>query len=170
MAKAKPKGKIVSVAADPAPSTNKMIFGIVVEINEKQVPISTDDLSDLKKNGLHFTLPEPVTLGSFTDLSDWLDKNFGVSIPDGTDLPDPLDKLVGAIKTLEFKVEQLAIKIPGTDNKTEKRTYQLRLSGAWNEAHDIIPGLDVLQIKGGIFGVTNMVNDQTPDEPTIVVQ
>lgn len=142
---------------------NSLVFGIVIDVNGTEVPISTDDIKNFKTKGFDFKLPQPVHLGSFDDLFKYLKDNYGVDIPSPADLPSPLNDMVGAITSLVFTVEQLAFHIPGTESPAgDKRTYTLRLAGAWAEAKEIIPGIP-LKLKGGVFGVTNMPNTQQAD-------
>lgn len=152
--------KTTALKADGDTSKNKLVFGIVVDVNGTEVPISTDDIGDYVNNGFKFELPQPVELGSFQDLFDWLKTNFGVEVPPATSLPNPLNDMVGAIETLVFSVDQLAFQIPGKNQEGKPTTYNLRISGSWDQAKPIIPGLEVLKLKGGVFGVTNMDNSK----------
>ena len=152
--------KTTALKADGDTSKNKLVFGIVVDVNGTEVPISTDDIGDYKNNGFKFELPQPVHLGSFQNLFGWLKDNFDVEIPPATNLPDPLNDMVGAIETLVFSVDQLAFQIPGKNQEGKPTTYNLRISGSWDQAKPIIPGLEVLKLKGGVFGVTNMDNSK----------
>ena len=159
---------LVSVDADPTSNT-KLVFGIIVEVNGTEVPISTDNIKDYQTKGFDFELPQPIHLGSFKDLFAWLKDNFGVEVPSADNLPSPLNDMVNALTELVFTVEQLAFHIPGKQSPaTDKRTYKLRMAAAWSEAKEIIPGLKVLKLKGGVFGVTNMPNTQTPDKAVTI--
>jgi hypothetical protein len=149
-----------ALKADGDTNKNKLVFGIVVDVNGTEVPISTDDIDGYEDNGFKFELPQPVELGSFQDLFTWLSSNFGVEVPSAANLPDPLDKMVGAVETLVFSVDQLAFQIPGKNQEGKPTTYNLRISGSWDQAKPIIPGLEVLKLKGGVFGVTNMDNSK----------
>lgn len=150
-----------TLAAAGDASTNRLVFGIVVDVNGTEIPISTDDIGNYVTNGFNFKLPQPVHLGSFNDLFNWLSENFGVTVPDPKDLPSPLNDMVNAVVTLVFTVDQLAFHIPGTQAPAnDKVTYNLRISGSWDEAKPIIPGVNVLKLKGGVFGVANMPNTQ----------
>jgi hypothetical protein len=151
-------------------SNYRAVFGIVLDVNGTEIPISSDNISNWKKNGLDFSLPQPVHLGSFNDLIEWLSTNFGVTIPSADDLPSPLNDMVNAITSLNFTVEQLAFKIPGTESTETQRTFTLRIAGSWDESKEIIPGLSVLKLKGGVFGVTNMNNTQAPDKAITISQ
>lgn len=149
-----------ALKADGDTTKNKLVFGIVVDVNGTEVPISTDDIGDYVNNGFKFELPQPLELGSFQDLFTWLSSNFGVEVPPATNLPPPLSDMVLAIETLVFSVDQLAFQIPGTNQKGKPTTYNLRISGSWDQSKQIIPGIDALKLKGGVFGVTNMDNSK----------
>lgn len=151
-------------------SSNNLVFGIVIDVNGTEVPISTDQIGDYINKGFDFSLPQPVHLGSFDDLFTWLQTNFGVTVPPASNLPSPLSDMVAAITSLEFTVEQLAFHIPGKNNTGDKVTYKLRIAGSWNQAKPIIPGVNVLKLKGGVFGVTNMPNSQQADKAITISQ
>lgn len=155
--------KTTALTADGDTSSNKLVFGIVVDVNGTEVPISTDDIGDYVNNGFKFELPQPVHLGSFQDLFNWLSTNFGVNIPPASNLPSPLSDMVNAIETLVFSVDQLAFQIPGKNQTGQNTTYNLRISGSWDQAKPIIPGINVLKLKGGVFGVTNMDNSKASE-------
>ena len=160
MAKSKAKKK-TSIQVSDDDSNVKVVFGVVIDVNGTLVPISTDDIQNYQNNGFRFEQKEPVKLGSFQDIIDWLDSNFNVTIPI-TDLPDPIQDMVNAVASFVFTVEQLKIYVPGKNaNDPDGTQYLLRISGAWDESKTLIPGISVLKLKGGVFGVTNMPN---PDE------
>src|SRR5580698_10295410 len=52
--------------ADPTPPaapTNQIAFGITFELNGQLVPISTDSIADMARNGLELGIPGPVVIG-----------------------------------------------------------------------------------------------------------
>jgi hypothetical protein len=77
-----------------SPSQAAPTVGIAatLDIHGTQVTISTGDLSDIKKNGLVFSLPAPVVLGSIHNLFDYLEQNLGLPIS-GTEIQHDIDGL-----------------------------------------------------------------------------
>ena len=158
--------------ADENGAEKKMIFGLLVEINDKPVTITSAniDFSNITQNGIEFTLPEQVKLGTFkkgiNGINDIL-KKFGVSkgLPEsrGVDI-DWLKKVLDKLENLELWVDEFHIKIPGSENTgsqdTKGNRYTLRMRGAaWPPSEEVETPLPVA-IKGIAFGVTN--EEETP--------
>jgi len=141
------------VAADP-PSAH-LVFGLNFNLHGTMVPVSTDDIANAKTKGIEFTLPEAVNLGTLTDFQAWFQKQFGVNLPLGTDLPSPLGKIMELLTTLDVSVDQFHIKVPGTESEDQNKLYTLAMSAIWPAGQGIplIPG--VLTIDGAVFGVSN---------------
>ncbi len=148
-------------ASVPAPlvatdePTTKLVFGVTFNLHGTQVPISTDDVADAAKNGIEFRLPQAVDLGTLDDFVAWFNNQFGVAIPSANDLPPPLDKIIGLLTSLNVRVDQFHIKIPGTADTDQNKYYTLAMSAFWTSGEGIplIPG--VLTIDGAVFGVSN---------------
>lgn len=166
MAKTKTKDKTARPLSAEATEA-KAIFGIVVEIFGTEIPISTEDLSNIKENGISFTLPQPVLIGSIDDLLGFLKEKFGIELPI-EDLPDIIKEMVAAVTSLKFTMEQLAIDFPGTQSPTQDKKFLFRVAGSWDESKEIIPG--VFALKGGVFGASNMNNDKQPDKAITISQ
>jgi hypothetical protein len=146
----------VVVPAAPADSrATKLVFGITFNLHGTQVSISTADIADAKAKGIEFTLPQPVDLGTLTDFQTWFKTQFGIDLPLGTDLPPPLGAVMGKLATLDVRVDEFHVKIPGTDNLNDPKLFTLAMSAIWppDGGISLIPG--VLSIDGGFFGVTN---------------
>lgn len=149
-----PANRPVALVKDDPPAT-KLVFGLNFDLHGTMVPVSTDDISKMKTEGIDFTLPEPVDLGTLNDFTAWFNKQFGVNIPSADQLPAPLDKIIGKLATLDVAVEQFHIKVPGTASKDQNKLFTLAMSAIWpdGEGIDLIPG--VLSIQGAVFGATN---------------
>lgn len=128
----------------------KIRFGIMLKINNTDVPITTDDIANAKENGVEFELPSPVTLGSIKDFQDWVQTKFSVSLPKAEDLPKPLDEVVGAMTDIQIAVNKAHIKVPA---KAEKVLYTIETSGTLKSEISLIK--DQLGVKGIVFGITN---------------
>jgi len=144
----------VPAALSDSPAT-KLVFGVTFNLHGTQVPISTADIADAKKKGIQFTLPQPVDLGTLTDFQTWFKTQFGVDLPLGTDLPDPLGQIMTKLATLDVSVDQFHVKIPGSDNPSDPKLFTLAMSAIWPPGGGIPLIPNVLSIDGGFFGVTN---------------
>jgi hypothetical protein len=148
----------VAVIEAGAPKT-KLVFGLVFDLRGTLIPVSTANLEEAKKEGVEFTLPEPVNLGSFEDFSEWFNTQFKVEIPKAGTLPEPLGKILTKLESLEVTVTRAHIKVPGEpeEGKEKEATlYTIELSAAWPKSKggiELIPG--VLEIQGAMFGVSN---------------
>lgn len=118
------------------------------------MPISAADISKIGEQGVKFTLPKPVVLGSIDDLLGYLEDNFGVSLPSG-DLPDWLQDIVTKITSMVFTVNLLKLNVPPSESD-EGTTYALHFAGTIpGGSLRPIPGFPI-GIQGGVFGATNI--------------
>ncbi len=148
----------VMLKEETEPKT-KVVFGLVFDLHGTLVPVSTANLEEAKKEGVEFTLPEPVNLGSFEDFSEWFKKQFGVDIPKAEELPEPLGKVLGKLAKLEVTVTQAHIKVPGEPEAGKKKAatlFTIELTASWPKSEGgIVLIEDVLEIQGAMFGVSN---------------
>ncbi|MGA1839341.1 MAG: hypothetical protein ACMUIU_01845 [bacterium] len=168
---------------DNTEAEKKMIFGLLVEINDKPVTITSAniDFSNIKQNGIEFTLPEQVKLGTLEEGIDGINSiltKFGVDqgLPNADDIQiDWLKNVFKALVSLEIWVDEFHIKIPGSGSELQNKIpgsdsdpqnndsrYTLRMRAAWapgNEPETPLP----VAIKGIAFGVTN--EEETPALP-----
>lgn len=150
------------MADDNNESTKKLVFGIVLDINGEDVGISTNDISKAKQQGIEFTLPEPVDVGTIENFETWFSAKFGVNIPSPENLPAPLDQVVKDLTNLDLGVDAFHIKIPPSESADKQKKYTLRMHLTWSKEHEI--DLEVFKIKGAVFGVTNEL--ETTDSGT----
>ncbi|WP_100448812.1 hypothetical protein [Glycomyces xiaoerkulensis] len=138
----------------PAKKTD-IVFGVVFDLNGTHVPVSTKDIANARANGIEFTLPEAVELGTMNEFETWFSEKFKMSLPKPTDMPPPLDEVLGKLANLKVTVRQFHVKIPGTGSSDKAKLFTISLSGAWpeNNGVELIPG--VLSIGGVVFGVSN---------------
>jgi len=95
--------------------TASVNFGIVLEINGEDVAIEpAKALTDAKKNGVEFSLPRRVEVGTAADLHAFLNTlTDGVPpLPSGDNLPSPLDSAYEKVMSLNLAVEALTLKVP----------------------------------------------------------
>lgn len=142
---------------DQTPNT-KVRFGIILELNGTLVPVTTGDIANAKANGLEFTLQQPVSLPDFNAFSTWISTHFNVTIPAATDLPPPLDTVVGRLEALVVTIETFHIKIAGSATASSDPGSRVQLTVEANATFggdpvELIP--QVLGIQGFIFGFSN---------------
>ena len=154
MAQEGPPGTAPAQGSSPAADANrKATFGIVVDVNGKQITVPASDISNFASKGIEFDLPEPVEVGNYADLSSFLKDKLGVSLPDLKELPSPFTGVGDKIAETKVSVKKFHIKVP---SKTAQRPnqYTLSMSAEWpGETSPLQVG--PITIKGFTFGVTN---------------
>jgi hypothetical protein len=147
-------GRGVSPSALGAGDSSYSIrFGIILDINGYSVPITSADLANAKTNGVEFTLQNPIDLSTIDKFETWVGDQFGVSLPKATDLPPPLDKVVGVITGMEITVEKAHVKIPGSSTPSQSVALTLEVNGTFQPEISLITGK--LGIQGMVFGFSN---------------
>ena len=138
--------------------TTNVNFGIILEINGEDVAIEpAKAVTDAKKNGVEFSLPRRVEIGTAAELRAFLTTltDDTVSLPSGDSFPSPLDSAYNKLISLNLAVEKLDLKIPPSQNAdgstitpSKPTTFTLGLSATWsnNDKVDLITGR--LAIKG----------------------
>ena len=130
-------------------------FGVVFDIKGTPVPVSAADISKIKEQGVKFTLPKPVVLGSMDDLLEFLDDNFDVKLPID-DLPKWLQEIVNKITSMVFTVNVLKLNLAPGGSPDEGVTYALEIAGMFpGESLKPISAFPI-GIQGGVFGATNI--------------
>lgn len=157
------RGSSALVEADPStpPEKNGLVFGVVLNFKGVDIPISTASLNEIAKEGIEFTLPQRVTLGTLDDFTTWLENSFHVDLPDWKKLPSPLVEIGELLTTLEVSVDELHVKLPGTEDTKGKRGFTVGFSGMWpGEGKELIPNVDLLKIRGVFLGATNEADEK----------
>lgn len=131
----------------------KVRFGIILDINGKPVPVTADDLTNAKANGVEFTLQNPVDLSTIDKFETWVGSEFGVTLPTAADLPPPLDKVVGALTGMDITVSKAHVKIPGSSTPNATTALTLEVNGTFAPEIELITGK--LGINGMVFGFSN---------------
>jgi hypothetical protein len=135
----------------------QVLFGVTFVLNGQQVPVYAKDITNAATNGVEFTLPQPIDLGTFNDFAAWFKTQFGVDIPSTSTLPPPLDQIAGQLASLDVSVDMLHVKVPPAAPPGQSRAptqYTVALRAVFpGTGFDLIPGL--LQIQGAVFGVSN---------------
>ena len=144
-------GRLGPGAPGGAP-TYKVRFGVILDVNGTSVPITADDLSNAKTNGVEFTLPDPIALGNLTEFESWVSK-FGVAFPAKGDLPGLLDTIVGDLTNMNVTVEKAHVKVPGSNTPNASVQVTIEASGTFAPAIDLISGK--LGVQGVVFGFSN---------------
>ena len=143
---------VVTAGAGDAP-VNQIVFGITFNLNDTLVPISTDDLANIKANGIELALPSPTTIGTIKDFITWFNNQFKVTLPDASSFPPPLNTIFDKITSLVWTVNAAHVKVPPSGSP-DPTLYTLMITAEWiGEGIVLIP--NVLSIQGAVFGVTN---------------
>jgi hypothetical protein len=150
-----PSTTVTGLAVTDTPPA-KLVFGLNFNLHGTSVPVSTNDIKNAATNGIEFTLPAAVNLGTLNDFEAWFKKQFGIDLPTAADLPPPLNGIMAKLATLDVSVDQFHVKVPGSASPDPSKLYTLAMSAAWPASEggiDLIPG--VLSIDGAVFGVSN---------------
>jgi hypothetical protein len=139
--------------------TASVNFGIILEINGEDVPIEpAKAITDAKRNGVEYSLPRRVEVGTAAELGAFLETLAdGVPpLPSGDNFPSPLNTVYQKMISLNLAVEELNLKVPPSVqadgvtaiNPPLPTTFTLGLSATWrdNEKVELITGK--LAIKG----------------------
>jgi hypothetical protein len=138
--------------------TTDVNFGVILEINGEDVTIEpAKAVTDAKKNGVEFSLPRRVEIGTAAELGAFLGTltDDTVALPSGDSFPSPLDSAYKKLVSLNLAVEELNLKVPPSLNPdgtaitpTRPTTFTLGLSATWSndDKVDLISGK--LAIKG----------------------
>ena len=138
--------------------TTDVTFGVILEINGEDVPLEpAKAVTDAKKNGVEYSLPHRVEVGTAAELGAFLNTlaNDVPALPSGDSFPTPLDDVYKKVISLNLAVEELNLKVPPSLNAdgsaiTPPRptTFTLGLSATWsgNQKVELITGK--LAIKG----------------------
>jgi hypothetical protein len=153
------KNEVAKKSDDEKTTGKSATFGIVLDIYNTEVPISTNDVIGAVENGLEFRLPKDVPLGRISELEKWFKEKFHVDLPKAENLPAVLKDVVVKLEQLNFKVHQLHLKLPGKSTDFHTPKFTLELSGRWDDGHEVTILDDIfgggLKIKGLVFGARN---------------
>ena len=139
--------------------------GIILTINGTDVPLALNGLiSDFSKNGISYTMPNPVTVGSAADLSAFLTSQFGApALPASTSFPTPLDSVYAKLTSLSLAVDQFSVTVPPTKDangnalsaaQQRATSFDLGLSATWADGSTISLISGKLAIKGIYLHIT----------------
>jgi hypothetical protein len=110
MQEAKTMSATALLVTSPSTPSAGVSVSATILFNGTEVTINSQNIENLKKNGLVFSLTNPVPMGSFADLIDWMNKNLHLPLTSHqietyiAEVPDPfsapLNSLFNAIITL----------------------------------------------------------------------
>ena len=138
----------------PQDSQTSIAFGITINLKGQLIPIMAGDIANAVTKGVDLKLPGPVTLGSFNDFSTWFYNEFGIQIPSASELPPPLDAIIGKLTSLEVTVTQAHVHVYGKGDPTPT-AYTLEMTAAWPASEGGIVIVKGLSIDGAVFGISN---------------
>jgi len=137
--------KAAATASSPSGS-----FGLIIDVNNNPVTITTLELTSIATNGLSFSYdPDtPTEIGKLSDLITWINNEFKVDIPlseiEGLPVIGPA---VQAIVDLTVSVSEFDVSIAGSTG-----TNSFNLQGTITLGSP--PSLFGLSLTGFSFGVT----------------
>jgi hypothetical protein len=155
--KSAPRTVRAAAAAAGDPPAYDIRFGIILNINGKSVPVTSGDVGSAIKNGVEFTLQDPLELGTIEQFESWVSGKFSVNLPQAKDLPTPLDSVVGAITGMHITVEKAHVKVPGTASDPKTVGVTLEVNGTFSP--EIVLIQDKLGIQGMVFGFSNEASE-----------
>jgi hypothetical protein len=160
-----PTGGTQPPGTPASPPSVRLLFGVTFEINGKPVTVTSSDVANIAKKGFEFRLPEPVTLGTFDDLSAYLNRKFQVNANVLHTLPDPFHGLGEGLATTVFTVEEFHVMVPPSPPPpaagatgtalTQKRgptMYTLLMSATPPKPIEITSDF---QVERFVFGISN---------------
>jgi hypothetical protein len=130
------------------------VLGLEFTLNGQPVSVTSSGLAGAAANGITFELAQSVPLGTMANILTFIQATFNVTLPDPTNLPPPLSTIITSVMGAEFTVEYFNLFIPPSTS-TDGVQYTLNMSVALPTPVSLIPGNDVLQISGAVFGVSN---------------
>jgi hypothetical protein len=138
--------------------TTDVILGVILEINGEDVPIEpAKAMRDVKKNGVEYSLPHRVEVGTAAELGAFLNTlaDDVPALPSGDSFPSPLDDVYKRVTSLNLAVEELNLKVPpsvAADGITpiapSPTTFTLGLSATWSDNNKVNLITGKLAIKG----------------------
>lgn len=141
-----PTSHRLNVATTGTPPVNKPTVGLsgTVIVMGTSITINSNSIADLKTNGIVFSLPSPITLGSPQEFVTWVNATFGTTLDlttIGTEIPDFLQAAWTAVINGTLTITVLNI-------NTKAKTYALGLTYTLATPVEIIPGTDILELAG----------------------
>ena len=133
------------------------ILGVVLELGNppNTVIFSTDDIANIKENGLELRAPPDVKLGTFKNLMQSAESQLGVMFPKTGDLPGPLSSVATKLEELEVCIHEAHIKIPGSKDKDTSTRYTFVMTAIDQGPDGLVKFGETLKVKGFMIGVTN---------------
>lgn len=129
------------MASPSSPSTSSGVsVSATVSFNNTPVTINSQDISNLKNTGLVFSLTNPVPMGSFDDLIDWMNQNLSLPIT-GDDINNDIENLPEPFKGVLLGFVQAQITLTTLNINTKTNLYA---AGATITPPP--PGIDILGI------------------------
>ncbi len=133
---------LTAAAVASPPATSGVSVSATILFNNNSVTINSQDITNLKQNGLVFSLTNPLQMGTFLDLVDWMHGNLH--------FPLTGDQVVGYIDQVpapfEAPLQSLAhayVTLTVLNINTKSSLYQVAASIAPQPPINL---LDILQI------------------------
>jgi hypothetical protein len=148
-----------SPATSPSTSGTSVSVAATVLFNDTPVTINSQDITNLKKNGLVFSLTNPVSMGSFADLVDWMNKNLNLPVT-SKEIEGDLGELPDVFATPLQGLFEANITLSTLNINTKTSVYQVAATITPQEA---IPILGILDLQS--IGIQVSSGATTPTSP-----
>lgn len=87
--------------------------GIVIALNGTDIELSPATVSDALSQGMTYSLPAPVSIGSVANLSSFLTDTFDApALPPSSSLPSPISTVYDALTNAVLGVSKFTVNIP----------------------------------------------------------
>ena len=165
--------------ADPTPPSqpeatppSQTYFGVIFDLNGQTIPVSNQDVkqagSDVRNNGIDFKMPDlsdhselessrriGSIAGGIDGINNFLTSTFGddIKIPnDVSNLPSPLNAIVGKLETAVWYVQKFEVHIKGEQEENGKTQFSVAMSAMWEDEISLVGSL---KVQGFFFSFSN---------------
>lgn len=144
-----------AVVASPSRQGTSVSVSTTVIFNNTPVIINSQDIANLKGQGLVFSLTNPVPMGSFDDLIDWLNTHLGLPIT-ADDINNDIQQLPSPFKEPLLSLVQAIVTLTILNINTKTNMYEVAASIAPQPPLNILDVLEVqsigIQVSSGESG------------------
>lgn len=152
---------IIVAGTEPTPpaeapsATTTVSVAATFAIAGQEVTISSQDITKIKEDGFKFQLANPVVLGSFNDLIDWMNTTFGTNLS-SQDIEQAVNSIpVEAIKQFLLGVMDAVVTITVLQVDTKAGLFSIAVTAS-SSSKNPVKLLNILEIKTMGFGITRI--------------
>ena len=145
--------------ASPEDSTT-VGFSATITILSNEVTISSQDINNVAKDGINFTLSQPIVLGSLDDLLNWMTSSLHIPVPTPTEIDNAVKGTFLESDWIAVSTGVLTITALSIQQKTNY--YMLAFTYSLGGNGLTIPGVDFIALNA--LGVS-VAYQGTPTSP-----